>query len=299
MEKKTKLRKIITKNDGITLIALVITIIVLLILAAVSITTLTGENGILTKADESKVQYVKAEIKEEIERAILEIAIQDKEENPQLRLENEKIIKELPNKLDHIIINNDMTGKYKGYNYWIDESNHVHIEKEKNITEPKTYLYKEGEEYIELTGGWKKGASNITGTLSKEENHLNLYCNSPNTYDQTWITCQTTNGIDISGYTKINYKYEIDHMISINGKYCSWITIGICDPMFESYSSNNILASLNNVHSSDTDISKQIQIGTLDITGIDKIVYPTIGMMKWYNTNYVCNVKIYEIWLER
>ena len=36
-----------TRQKGITLIALVITIIVLLILAGVSIATLTGENGIL------------------------------------------------------------------------------------------------------------------------------------------------------------------------------------------------------------------------------------------------------------
>lgn len=43
--------KKLKKNNGITLIALVITIIVLLILAAVSIATLTGENGVLTKAD--------------------------------------------------------------------------------------------------------------------------------------------------------------------------------------------------------------------------------------------------------
>ena len=43
------------KNQkGITLIALVITIIVLLILAAVSIAMLTGENGILTKANDSR-----------------------------------------------------------------------------------------------------------------------------------------------------------------------------------------------------------------------------------------------------
>lgn len=37
------------ENRGITLIALVITIIVLLILAGVSIATLTGDNGILRK----------------------------------------------------------------------------------------------------------------------------------------------------------------------------------------------------------------------------------------------------------
>ena len=42
------------KNSGITLIALVITIIVLLILAGVSIAMLTGENGILTQAQNAK-----------------------------------------------------------------------------------------------------------------------------------------------------------------------------------------------------------------------------------------------------
>lgn len=42
------------KNTGITLIALVITIIVLLILAGVTISTLTGQNGILTNATKAK-----------------------------------------------------------------------------------------------------------------------------------------------------------------------------------------------------------------------------------------------------
>ena len=45
------------KNErGITLIALVVTIVVLLILAGVSISMLTGENGIITQAQESKLQ---------------------------------------------------------------------------------------------------------------------------------------------------------------------------------------------------------------------------------------------------
>ena len=42
------------RNSGITLIALVITIVVLLILAGVSISMLTGENGILTQAVKAK-----------------------------------------------------------------------------------------------------------------------------------------------------------------------------------------------------------------------------------------------------
>ena len=53
------------KNEiGITLIALVITIIVLLILAAVSIAMLTGENGILTQANRAKSVTKEAEIDE-------------------------------------------------------------------------------------------------------------------------------------------------------------------------------------------------------------------------------------------
>ena len=53
-------------NKGITLIALVITIIVLLILAGVSIAMLTGSNGILTQANTAKSDTAKAEIVERI-----------------------------------------------------------------------------------------------------------------------------------------------------------------------------------------------------------------------------------------
>ena len=52
------------KQSGITLIALVITIIVLLILAGVSIATLTGENGILTRANDAKVETRGAAVEE-------------------------------------------------------------------------------------------------------------------------------------------------------------------------------------------------------------------------------------------
>ena len=53
-----------TKERGITLIALVITIIVLLILAGVTIAMLMGDNGILTKAREAKNDQDDATVKE-------------------------------------------------------------------------------------------------------------------------------------------------------------------------------------------------------------------------------------------
>ena len=65
-----KLKMFLYKNtnlnntNGITLIALVITIIVLLILAGVTIATLTGNNGILTKASEAKEKTEEAKEEE-------------------------------------------------------------------------------------------------------------------------------------------------------------------------------------------------------------------------------------------
>ena len=55
------------QNSGITLVALVITIIVLLILAGVSIATLTGTNGILTQAQKSKMTTELSSYKEQLE----------------------------------------------------------------------------------------------------------------------------------------------------------------------------------------------------------------------------------------
>lgn len=66
-------------QNGITLIALVVTIIVLLILAAVSIATLTGENGILTQATKAKKQTEKATIKEQKGLAQLEANLNSEE----------------------------------------------------------------------------------------------------------------------------------------------------------------------------------------------------------------------------
>ena len=58
------------ERNGITLIALVITVIVLLILAGVTIATLTGDNGILGKANDAKTQTEQAKEDENLKIAI-------------------------------------------------------------------------------------------------------------------------------------------------------------------------------------------------------------------------------------
>ena len=67
---RRNIRKIVRNNKAITLIALVVTIVVLLILAGVSISMLGGENGIIKQAQDSKEDTRGAEVKEVVDLAI-------------------------------------------------------------------------------------------------------------------------------------------------------------------------------------------------------------------------------------
>ena len=71
MKNKRNKEQLMKASNGITLIALVITIIVLLILAGVTIATLTGENGILTKARTAQTTTDEENTKEQIKTAVM------------------------------------------------------------------------------------------------------------------------------------------------------------------------------------------------------------------------------------
>lgn len=67
-----KMQNIFASNMGITLIALVITIIILLILAGVTLNMVMGNNGIFEKANNASEQTKIANAKEIIKTAVLE-----------------------------------------------------------------------------------------------------------------------------------------------------------------------------------------------------------------------------------
>lgn len=83
-------------KKGITLIALVITIIVLLILAGVSIAMLTGQNGLLSQAINAKDETIIAEEKEQVEVAYASANIKKRGEDvtqKDLQEELDKVVK--------------------------------------------------------------------------------------------------------------------------------------------------------------------------------------------------------------
>ena len=63
------------KQRGITLVGLIITIIILLILAGVSIGILSGENGLIKKSQTAVRVYNESEVLEELQHKILALQI--------------------------------------------------------------------------------------------------------------------------------------------------------------------------------------------------------------------------------
>ena len=60
------------KSTGITLIALVVTIVVLLILAGISINTILGDNGIISRSKEAKERTEYAQEQEKVKYAVVD-----------------------------------------------------------------------------------------------------------------------------------------------------------------------------------------------------------------------------------
>ena len=107
---------------GITIISLIITIIVLLILVGVSVTILTGENGVITQANRARIATEKKAALEEIQLEVAGSIDEQKRFNPNLlksKLET-SLKAEVSDKGKGIL-----KIKYKGYNFRVDANGKV------------------------------------------------------------------------------------------------------------------------------------------------------------------------------
>ncbi len=163
-----KTRKIIGKNSGITLIALIVTIIVLLILAGISITMLVGENGLITKANWSKFVTEYGTVKEgkdlyEIEKQMNKSLENSKINDKVKRLATTEKMKIADSETNSSILpeenNTNITNKYPvDVNAKVENSSIVstlvetikYTENLEEITDEKVSLYKVDMSLIKL-----------------------------------------------------------------------------------------------------------------------------------------------------
>ena len=125
-------------NRGITLIALIITIIIMLILAGIVLSLTLGEHGIINRVNSASQTYEIAQIKEELEVEIINIQseklTQGKEKTRQDLLE----LSNIGASMETIAI--PSIGEYKDYLFEVDEFYHVKIIKKVEGEKPELNL---------------------------------------------------------------------------------------------------------------------------------------------------------------
>ena len=130
--------KKLKSEKGITLIALIITIIVLLILAGVSIITLTGENGTITRVQTAKKQSKKGKLEEEVKLAITNLQIEENQREMTQEEKREELEKELKKQDSNSTVSIDGSGfiaSHGGYNFNISDNYKVSIKEPFNAEE--------------------------------------------------------------------------------------------------------------------------------------------------------------------
>lgn len=155
-------------DKGITLIALVITIIVLLILAGVTIVTLTGDNGILTHAKQAKTATEQANVKEELTIAMANYEIA-KSKNEELTLADFLQNTEQSGLTNINIIeqtNQKTIGSYQDHIFIVNESGEIQLSTTPNL--------------VNNGLGENKNNTNFSQAVYQEEGYFSYYTKGQN-----------------------------------------------------------------------------------------------------------------------
>ena len=193
MNKKTKIQE----NKAITLIALVITIIVLIILAGVAINLTLGQNGLFTRAKTAREEYSTAEAKEKLEQEILNIQIQAVQEGKDFDL---KYLKEKIDKTKYEITLDDEENpttavvKEIGSNYYLTVDSKLKVTKVEE-QQPKPQYVK----FSELT--WTSGKASVE-LSTKETGTIEYKVGKDGIYQAGTTISNLSNGDMV--YTRVN-----------------------------------------------------------------------------------------------
>ena len=222
------------KNEnGITLIALVITIVVLLILAGVSISMLVGENGIVTKAQESKEENRGGTVEERRDLWVANINV-DQKTDSQTTQELSELLSDL--KKDGLLSDGEIVFiNENGYiqigSHFIDfrlDNNEIDLSKlapglYKTGTDMMIYSWEElkNNGYITVNNNdLTRVSSELEGDLIISNEIVNIGQESPYVVDLLGSTCGNLYGkitkVYIPSSVKIIYKNAFEGFIKMN-----------------------------------------------------------------------------------
>lgn len=194
-------------KNGITLVALVVTIVILLILAGITIALLTGENGLIGKSGEAKNATEKSQEKEELEIAVIRFT--DKRGN----LDATKIVDGLNNEVKNLNLVTATDGKFpvkveykNGHKYQITKDGDIMISVNAGDTAPSdsNAAYSSGDYTAIIPAGFTvsgiEGETSIENGLVVKDNNQNEWVWIPvSSTDLSAMYTEDSNGWTMSG----------------------------------------------------------------------------------------------------
>ena len=216
-KEKTNEEKNHTK--GITLIALVITIIVLLILAGVTIATLTGENGILTKATQAKDNTIIAQEKEQVQTAYA-AAMMDAYDQEDKTITQTMLQQEMNNLTGDNATEVTDNGDGSFNVYFKDTENNYRVDNE-GVTEVIT----EPTETMSLLEMYEKGQNCANPDECTDSTHLHIgdFVSYHNPTEASVEILATDTGMDKAGVKVTNQTFHV----SATENQLNWQVLGI------------------------------------------------------------------------
>ena len=198
------------KNKGITLIALVITIVILLILSGITIVSLTGENGLLKRAQVAKDTTNKNQAAETMNLKITNIQISSYAENqelPSLQYVADKLCED--NDMEYVLLESKKTAS-------LDK---IIVSEGKSIyTKLKEYPYEfEINSSLQLASingvkvTKKEGTSNFVIYIDNKK--VDVFPNKESGY--TLLKVEADNGTNIS-FNEESWSFTVSNFTDIN-----------------------------------------------------------------------------------
>ena len=200
----------IEKNNmrGITLIALIVTIIVLLILAAISITMLTGQNSILNRASEAKNKTGVSQEEETVKLSISDALTQGL---GTISTEN----------LQNALRNNGLNGPLTGDGPWTytGEYKKYNIEKSGSVTS-KEQNSASSDKIVQVVGDYGVTEDNRLLKLEKEEKEI---VEVSEKVDSRWFKVLKGDPVEeIGEIEKVYDGFGSYYIINTNGEIYAW-----------------------------------------------------------------------------
>lgn len=225
-------------KNGITLIALVITIIVLLVLAGVSLSLVLGDNGVLNKAQNATTETRNAEEKEKIEMAVAAAQTigHGKLTNENLNNELSKVFAngtlgpETDNgwsyDLSDKIYNIDKTGKVEKFNYPQIVAGQKAVENSIYISNSKKAIIPAGFTVSEISG-----ETSIENGLVIIDGQENEFVWIPVENYMTFVNDNEYKNLNYSDpTTEDNYKNMLKSIQEYGGFYIGRYEAGVSNP---------------------------------------------------------------------